>query len=165
VRSSLPSIFEHTQQRDGRWALVDLEGKSKRVRTVPMPAWTKVAVNAWVSAARITAGRLLRPVNKGHRISGDSITAQSISEFVEQYGKSIGVEIAPHDLRRTFAKLAHKGHAPIEQIQISLGHTSIQTTERYLGVEQGLTDAPCFYKFHPGAPKGYLFGNDPSVTM
>lgn len=45
--------------------------------------------------------------------------------------------------RRTFAKLAHKGHAALEEIQISLGHASIQTTERYLGMEQDLTDAPC----------------------
>ena len=45
--------------------------------------------------------------------------------------------------RRTFAKLAHKGGSPIDQIQLSLGHDSIQTTEKYLGVEQDLTDAPC----------------------
>ena len=40
----------------------------------------------------------------------------------------------PHDLRRTFAKLAHQGQAPLEQIQLTLGHASIVTTERYLGV-------------------------------
>jgi integrase len=51
--------------------------------------------------------------------------------------------LAPHDLRRSYAKLAHQGHAPIEQIQISPGHASIQTTERYLGVTQNLGDAPC----------------------
>jgi len=51
--------------------------------------------------------------------------------------------IAPHELRRTLAKLAHKGGSPIDQIQLSLGHDSIQTTEKYLGVEQDLTDAPC----------------------
>jgi integrase len=48
-----------------------------------------------------------------------------------------------HDLSRTFAKLAHKGGSPIDQIQLSLGHDSIQTTEKYLGIEQDLTDAPC----------------------
>jgi len=52
-------------------------------------------------------------------------------------------KIAPHDLRRTFAKLAHKGGSALDQIQLSLGHGSIQTTQRYLGVEQDLTDAPC----------------------
>jgi site-specific recombinase XerD len=134
---------EHIQQRDARWVLVDLVGKGSRIRTVPMPAWTKLAIDQWVAAAGITSGRLLRAVNKGDRIVGDGMTAQSIFEVVERYGKRIGLQIAPHDLRRTFAKLAHKGHAALEQIQISLGHASIQTTERYLGIEQDLTDAPC----------------------
>ena len=38
---------------------------------------------------------------------------------------------------------AHVGHAALEQIQLSLGHASILTTERYLGVRQDLADAPC----------------------
>ncbi len=54
-----------------------------------------------------------------------------------------GLAVRPHDLRRTFAKLAHKGGASIDQIQLSLGHSSVQTTERYLGVDQDLTTAPC----------------------
>jgi integrase len=71
------------------------------------------------------------------------MTPQSVFEVVVGYGERIGVKLAPHDLRRTFANLAYKGHAPLEQIQISLGHASIQTTERYLGVRQDFTDAPC----------------------
>ena len=51
-------------------------------------------------------------------------------------------KLAPHDLRRTFAKLAHKGKAALEQIQLSLGHASVTTTERYLGVRQDLTTHP-----------------------
>jgi site-specific recombinase XerD len=135
------------QQRDGRWVLIDLVGKGQRLRTVPMPPWTKVAIEGWLLAL-ITAGSpgegpLLRAVNKGDRIVGNGMTAQAIFAVVQQYGQQLGLAIAPHDLRRTFAKLAHKGHAALEQIQISLGHASIQTTERYLGIEQDLTDAPC----------------------
>lgn len=64
--------------------------------------------------------------------------------MVRHFGREIGVpNLAPHDLRRTFAKLAHKGRSGLEQIQLSLGHASITTTERYLGVRQDLTDAPC----------------------
>jgi integrase len=123
--------------------LVDMVGKGKRIRTVPMPAWSKVAIDVWVQAAAITGGPLLRPVNKGDHIVGTGLTAQAIFNVIVQYGDRISVKIAPHDLRRTFAKLAHTGHAALEQIQLSLGHASIQTTERYLGVEQDLSDAPC----------------------
>jgi integrase len=112
--------------------------------TVPMPSWTKVAIDEWIAAAGFWIGRVFRPVNKGDRLCGESMTAQSVFETVKKYAAEIGLkEIAPHDLRRTFAKLAHKGRAALEQIQLSLGHASIQTTERYLGVRQDLTDAPC----------------------
>jgi len=82
----------------------------------------------------------MRPVNKTGQLAGTSMTAQSIFEVVERYSTLLGIHVAPHDLRRTFAKLAHKGHAPLEQIQLSLGHASVQTTERYLGLEQDLVD-------------------------
>jgi site-specific recombinase XerC len=58
------------QLRDARWVLVDLVGKGQRIRTVPMPAWTKLAIDEWTTAAGITEGRLLRAVNKGDRIAG-----------------------------------------------------------------------------------------------
>jgi integrase len=51
--------------------------------------------------------------------------------------------LGPHDLRRTFGKLAHKGGSPLEQIQLSFGHASLTTTERYLGVRMDFADAPC----------------------
>jgi integrase len=108
-----------------------------------MPPWAKAAVDDWLAAAQFPAGLLLGAVNKGDRITGQGMSAQSIYEVVAAYGNELGATLAPHDVRRTFAKLAHKGRAPLEQIQIVLGHASIQTTERYLGVEQDLTDAPC----------------------
>jgi site-specific recombinase XerD len=143
-RSELAALtLEHLQQRDGRWVIVDLLGKGQRVRSVPMPAWAKAALDRWTDAAGITAGSVLRAINKADKIVGNSMTAQSIFEIVERYSRKLGVTIAPHDLRRTFAKLAHRGRAPLEQIQLSLGHASIQTTERYLGVKQDFIDAPC----------------------
>jgi site-specific recombinase XerD len=143
-RSELAALtIEHVQQRDGRWVIVDLLGKGQRVRSVPMPAWAKAALDRWTQAAGITAGRVLRAINKAGRLVGDSMTPQSIFEVVEKHSVKLGVAVAPHDLRRTFAKLAHRGKAPLEQIQLSLGHASIQTTERYLGVKQDFIDAPC----------------------
>ena len=71
------------------------------------------------------------------------MTKQAIYNVVAEQAQALGFAIAPNDLRRTFAKLAHKVGSGLDQIQLSLGHGSIQTTERYLGVEQDLTDAPC----------------------
>jgi len=71
------------------------------------------------------------------------MTKQAILKLVRDRSKDIGLIVSPHDLRRTFAKLAYKGNSPIDQIQLSLGHSSIMTTERYLGVKQNLYDAPC----------------------
>lgn len=136
--------FEHVQQRDGRWVLVDLIGKRDKIRSVPMPNWTKAAIDAWSRASGISDGLVFRAVNKGDRVVGDGITPQAIRDVVANYADKLKqAGIAPHDLRRTFAKLAYKGGAALDQIQLSLGHESIQTTENYLGVEQDLTDAPC----------------------
>jgi integrase len=132
--------FDHLQQRDGRWCVVDLVGKHGRIRTVPMPAWAKAAIDNWVAAAGIGSGAIFRGVNKGDCVTGDALTAQGILRCVAKYSS-----VAPHDLRRTYAKLAHKGGAKLDQIQLSLGHASLTTTERYLGVHQDLTDAPCDY--------------------
>ncbi|HYI92016.1 MAG TPA: tyrosine-type recombinase/integrase [Bryobacteraceae bacterium] len=135
--------FDHVQQREGRWVIVDLIGKGNRTRTVPMPSWAKAAIDEWQASAGVTEGCVLRPVNKGDRLAGESMTPQAIFTTVVGYTRTMGMWIAPHDLRRTFAKLAHKGNSALEQIQLSLGHASIQTTERYLGVKQDLADAPC----------------------
>jgi integrase len=143
-RSELAALtVAHFSQRGGRSVIVDLVGKGNRVRSVPAPAWAKAAVDRWIVAVGITEGNVLRPINKADQVSGSSMTAQSVFEIVERYGQVLGVRVVPRDLRRTFARLAHVGHAPLEQIQLSLGHASAQTTERYLGLEQNLVDAPC----------------------
>jgi site-specific recombinase XerD len=143
-REATALSIEHIQLRDARWVIVDLIGKGGRIRTVPMPSWTKNAIDAWTTAAGIANGLIFRSVNRGGLVRGMSMTPRSIFEVVQGSGLRIGVpNLAPHDLRRTFAKLAHKGRAALEQIQLSLGHASVTTTERYLGVRQDLTDAPC----------------------
>jgi len=135
--------IEHLQQREGRWVIVDLIGKRGRVRSVPMPAWAKAALDRWISKAAISGGAVFRAIDQAGRIAGQGMTAQAIFLIVQGYADRMGLHFAPHDLRRTFAKLAHRGGGALEQIQLSLGHDSILTTEKYLGVRQNLTDAPC----------------------
>jgi len=54
-----------------------------------------------------------------------------------------GLDIAAHDLGRSFAKLSFQGGCMLDQLQLSLGHASIVTTQRYLGSQQSFTTAPC----------------------
>ena len=70
------------------------------------------------------------------------MSADAIADVVSTYARPLGWTLAPHDLRRTFVKLARSGQAPLEQIQLALGHQNIQTTQRYLGSELE-ADAAC----------------------
>jgi integrase len=127
------------QQREGRWVLADLEGKGRRIRTVAIPIWVKQGINAWMTAAGIEDGRLLRSVSKSGKVKGDTLSDWAVWSVVEQSSKQIGIEhFGAHDLRRTCAKLCRKNGGDLEQIKFLLGHSSIQTTERYLGSEQDI---------------------------
>jgi integrase len=137
--------FEHVQERDGRWCVVDLVGKHGRVRTVPMPAGAKAAIDAWALAANISAGPVFRGVNKGDHITGSKLSSQGVWRCVMEHSARLKLNVSAHDLRRTHAKLAHKGGAKLDQIQLALGHASLVTTQRYLGTQQNLTDSPADY--------------------
>jgi integrase len=85
---------------------------------------------------------LLRPVLKGSRLVGDELSDWAVWSVVEQSAKQIGIEhFGAHDLRRTCANLCRKAGGDLEQIKFLLGHSSIQTTERYLGAEQDISVA------------------------
>ena len=134
--------IEDIQMREGRWVIVDLRGKGGRIRTVAVPIWVKQGVEVWMTAAGIGEGKLLRPVLKGSRLVGDELSDWAVWSVVEQSAKQIGIEhFGAHDLRRTCAKLCRRAGGDLEQIKFLLGHSSIQTTERYLGAEQDISVA------------------------
>ncbi len=133
---------EKIQMREGRWVIADLRGEGGRVRTVAIPVWVKYAIDAWMIVGNVEDGRLLRPVLKGGKVKGESLTDWSIWSVVERSAKQIGIErFGARDLRRTCAKLCRKNGGDLEQIKFLLGHSSIQTTERYLGSEQEIAIA------------------------
>ena len=143
-RSEVAALtFTQVQQRDGRWCIVDLVGKHGRDRTAPMPTWVKVAIDAWTLAAGIAEGYLFRPVSRADRLLGERLGEKVVWQMFKQYAEAIGLPgIAPHDARRTCAKLCRAAGGELEQLQLLLGHASVQTTERYLGTKQDLVHAP-----------------------
>jgi site-specific recombinase XerD len=124
------------------WAIVDLMGKGRRIRTVPVPDWAKAAVDTWLESAAITEGRVFRAVSRCGSVWGTGITEKVVWHVVKRYANLAGIQkLAPHDCRRTCARLCHAAGGEIEQIQFLLGHVSVETTERYLGCKQRLQRA------------------------
>ncbi len=131
--------LDDIQMRQGHWAVVDLIGKGGHIRTVPIPNWVKVALDQWTHAANVTEGRIFRRVARMGKVWGKRLSQNVVWYVVRTCCQRVGLEhIAPHDLRRTCAKLCHDRGGELEQIQFLLGHASVQTTERYLGCKQNL---------------------------
>ena len=130
------------QLRDGRWVIADLVGKRNKARTVTVPTWVKQAVDAYIETCNIQSGRLFQAMSKSGNIQHEYICGETVRDVVNKYAQQCGLDISPHDLRRTYAKLAHKNGAKIDQIQLNLGHHSLATTQVYLGNDLDLKNGP-----------------------
>nr|WP_242617637.1 site-specific integrase [Edaphobacter modestus] len=70
------------------------------------------------------------------------MTEKSIWHIVKDCAKRVGMpKLAPHDLRRTCARLCNASGGELERIQFLLGHVSVRTTDRYLGCKQRIWSA------------------------
>lgn len=118
------------KMQDTKYLLTNLTGKGGRVRSVCAPAWAAALIENW--RARISEGQLLRSFHLDGAING-SLSTAAVFDIVKRYGPAIGIpDLAPHDLRRTHAKLARLGGCPLETIQHSLGHADVKTTMAYI---------------------------------
>ena len=134
--------LELIQQRENHWAIVDLIGKGGHIRTVPVPDWVKQTLDGWLIAAGIVGGRIFRCVCRVGKTWGEGITERAVWHVVKEYADKLNLaKLAPHDLRRSCARLCYLAGGEMEQIQFLLGHVSVETTERYLGSKQRIHGA------------------------
>jgi hypothetical protein len=134
--------------------IVDLAGKGGKLRVAPMAAAIKASIDRWTRAAGISEGRVFRRLRKGDRVLDVGLDDQSVADVLQHATRPLAAAaadpaeaalwrgLAPHDCRRTYAKLTRKAEAPLEQIQLTLGHQSRMTTQKYLGTEVDYHDAP-----------------------
>ena len=109
--------LESIQQREEHWVIADLVGKGGHVRTVPIPKWVKSSVDAWTAAAAITHGPVFRAINKAGRVWGDGMSPKVLWDVVRAAAARAGIDkLAPHDLRRTCARLCHLAGGELDQI-------------------------------------------------
>jgi integrase len=115
------------QQREEHWVFADLIGKGGHARTVPIPDWVAEAVTLWLREAGVTDGAVFRAINKSGRIAPNGFSPKVIWGVVREASARCGLaNVAPHDLRRTCARLCHQAGGELEQIQFLLGHVSVQ---------------------------------------
>jgi hypothetical protein len=95
-----------------------------------------------VQVACIEDGLIFRCVTHSGTVWGSGITEKVVWWVVRRCARKVAIEkVAPHDLRRTCARLCHAAGGELEQIQFLLGHRSVETTERYLGSRQRIVHA------------------------
>jgi len=129
------------QLREGHWVIVDLVGKGGRLRTVPVPTWCKALVDVWPRQSSVTEGKVFRRVFKNGARQDAGVTANVVWYAVKRCAQRAGIDnLAPHDLRRSCARLCRVCGGELDQIQVLLGHASVQTTERYIGCKQNLRE-------------------------
>src|ERR1019366_1600526 len=85
-RSEVAALtLPHVQQRDNRWCIVDLVGKQGHVRTIPMPTWVKVAIDAWTEAAGVAEGHVLRPIARGDQVRAERMSEKVVWQLLKPY--------------------------------------------------------------------------------
>lgn len=107
----------------------NVRGKGNKLRSVPVQRFAVKHLNKWRAIS--DEGYVLKGVKRNGSLT-DKMSSQSIRDLVSKYGKLLDVELAPHDLRRTYAALLDESSTPVREIQTLLGHASMVTTERYL---------------------------------
>ena len=97
---------EHLAMGDGRWVFLDFKGKGNKTRSVTVPLWVKHEIDGWLDVAGIEKGPISRRVLANGRVGKDALSERAVWQLVREYAAHIGIgELAPHDLRRTAAKL------------------------------------------------------------
>lgn len=119
--------------KNGRMRQVlEVTGKGNKTRVIPISEKLGKHLQEWHEI--VGDGYIVRSLGRKQEL-GESMSAVAVFHLVNKYGKRIGIdELAPHDLRRTFAQLAYEAGVPITQISTLLGHSNVATTQRYLNL-------------------------------
>jgi integrase len=138
-----------------RWSDVDMtrcevrvvSGKGGKHRTVPMhpDLYQELSMALDKTAQRFVVGKP----------DGSPISVKTASHIFDQWLVARGLAITCHQLRHTFATSLMYSGVPLREIQVALGHDSIETTQRYLGVSgahlQDSIAKPDYSQYKPGS--------------
>ena len=96
---------------------------------------TRQAVDDYLKSTAKRPGEFLFT---GRRDPGRNITTRQYARLVSDWIGSVGLDqrlFGTHSLRRTKATLIYRRTGNLRAVQLLLGHTKIESTVRYLGIE------------------------------
>ena len=112
-----------------------MQQKTKRPVQFEITEQTRNAVAAWIDQAHLAGSHFLFP----SRISkSPHLSTRQYARIVESWVESIGLDPGPygtHSMRRTKATLIYRKTKNLRAVQLLLGHTKLESTVRYLGIE------------------------------
>ena len=112
-----------------------MQQKTHRPVQFELTDQTRDAVSNWIAQERLRADEYLFPsrITKSPHLS-----TRQYARIVDHWVASIGLDPAvygTHSMRRTKATLIYRRTKNIRAVQLLLGHTNLESTVRYLGIE------------------------------
>ena len=96
---------------------------------------TRIAVAAWIAKANLKSERYLFP---SRVVKSPHVSTRQYARIVHQWVAAVGLDTmvyGTHTMRRTKATLIYKRTKNLRAVQLLLGHTKLESTVRYLGIE------------------------------
>ena len=82
----------HLQRWDDHWAIVDLVGKARHIRTVSVPGWVKIAIDSWLTSAGASEGRLFRCACRAGKTWGNGVTERVAWHVVKDCARQAAIK-------------------------------------------------------------------------
>jgi integrase len=112
-----------------------MQQKTQRSVQFEITEQTRESVAAWRDQARLTRDRFLFPSRMHH---SPHLSTRQYSRLVGSWVSQIGLDpsvYGTHSMRRTKATLIYRRTKNLRAVQLLLGHSKLESTVRYLGIE------------------------------
>lgn len=96
---------------------------------------TRTAVSAWIDQAHLHSDQYLFP---SRVTSSPHVSARQYARIVHHWVEAVGLDpmvYDTHSMRRTKATLIYRRTKNLRAVQLLLGHSKLESTVRYLGIE------------------------------
>ena len=143
-RNEIVSARWSDLSKQGENAILQVHGKGAHLRQVKVPSEVVDVLLRWRSRQSkvCPSDVMFTRIRRGNCVTPEGLSTQAVMNVVKTAAKEAGLPvISPHDLRRTLARGAYEAGASFELIRQTLGHSSVESTERYINATLELKHA------------------------